>query len=149
MTRLYLSSDLEDADRAELKRQFHRVGDYAPGAPDVAVGSTAGREETMKNYRDTTPGPWFYSSGAVWADKDEKIGVAMRIIDSPVRPYQRDNNMRLIASAPDLLAALIALSEAGRGIEESWEKNLSAAARELSAACDDAEAAIAKARGGA
>jgi hypothetical protein len=146
VTRFYYSETGPDADRAELERQFHRVGEYA-NDQDIAVGNTAGREETMKNYRDTTPGPWFYSSGAVWADKDEKIGVAMRIIDSPVRPYQRDNNMRLIASAPDLLAALIALSEAGRGIEESWEKNLSAAARELSAACDDAEVVIAKAKG--
>lgn len=50
-----------------------------------------------------TPGPWVYSSGAVWADADEKVGVATRCSSSPIPPVERDANMRLIASAPDLL----------------------------------------------
>lgn len=56
----------------------------------------------MSNF---TPAPWYYSSGAVWADENEEIGIATRISDSPILPYVRDANLRLCSRAPRLLEA--------------------------------------------
>jgi hypothetical protein len=64
-----------------------------------------------------TPGPWHYLSGAVYAepDGDIKIGgvaIAQRgrqsnpRLPDPIEPTEKDANMRLIAAAPELLAAL-------------------------------------------
>jgi hypothetical protein len=61
---------------------------------------------TQREYNDTTPGPWYYSSGAVWADADERVGIARRVSDAPIPGYQRDNNMRLCAAAPEMYGML-------------------------------------------
>jgi hypothetical protein len=63
------------------------------------------------DYTKTESGKWFYSSGAVWADENEKIGIAQRISDSPVGPWQKDINLRLCAKAPEMYEVLKALAD--------------------------------------
>ena len=64
-----------------------------------------------------TPGPWHYISGAVYArpadaEDSTMTAIAMRCsqkrgdIAEQFSPTEKDANMRLIAAAPDLLAAL-------------------------------------------
>lgn len=74
----------------------------------------------MPDY-EHTPGPWHYSSGAVWADKEERVGIAQRISTSPILAVIRDRNICLCAAAPTLLTAVedalhILSSDAGEGI---------------------------------
>lgn len=52
-----------------------------------------------------TPGPWVYEYGAIYSPAVGRIGLADR--DNPLtKPWERDCNARLMAAAPDLLAAL-------------------------------------------
>ena len=54
-----------------------------------------------------TPGPWYYSSGMVWADADERVAIARADRNEPATlPTERDANARLIAAAPEMLEAL-------------------------------------------
>jgi hypothetical protein len=90
-----------------------------------------------------TPGPWEAENESVSAGFDMVADVFGATTE------QRDANARLIAAAPDLLAALKALvgndsvryldDEGPRG--EGWQSN------ELAAAIAAADAAIAKAEG--
>lgn len=73
-------------------------------------------------YKDTfTPGPWVSHSGAVYKDgpnvypkgPDNGIRIALMDRDTPqTTPVERDQNARLIATAPELLAALQAMLKA-------------------------------------
>ena len=51
-----------------------------------------------------TPGPWFYTYGAVYTDEEgtNRIGLADRD-NTNTTPTERDSNCRLMAAAPDLL----------------------------------------------
>lgn len=62
-----------------------------------------------------TPGPWFFSGGAVYAELDSEgygvpaAGIATRISGADferIPPVERDRNMRLCAAAPRLLSAV-------------------------------------------
>ncbi len=57
-----------------------------------------------------TPGPWYYVTGAAWTTPqgpdDGGQCVATRASAATIDPSQKDANLRLCASAPDLLAAL-------------------------------------------
>ena len=61
-----------------------------------------------------TPGPWITGDAAIWALDDCEFHA---IVDCPLNQTCRDTetawaNARLIAAAPDLLAALIAFDNA-------------------------------------
>jgi hypothetical protein len=91
------------------------------------------------NTHTHTPGPWSVSNGlpTVWANNGER-----QIADcdkGPLRSAGEDlANARLIASAPELLAALIEMLDASeRPVNERWLLNVRSHAR----------AAIAKAEG--
>ena len=65
-----------------------------------------------------TPGPWVYESGMVYAarglrDDLDPGGIPIARMDretgNGTQPAERDMNARLIAAAPDMLAALEAL----------------------------------------
>lgn len=59
-----------------------------------------------------TPGPWAYIDGAVFIDPrlgPSGAGIAQRIVESSIRPHERDRNMRLCSLAPDLYEAMRAL----------------------------------------
>ena len=66
-----------------------------------------------------TPGPWFYSSGAVWADQAETVCIARRDSRPSTHPQRsllpttKDSNMRLIAKAPEMYGLLVELAETG------------------------------------
>ena len=71
------------------------------------------RDETKQRF---TPGPWTCHSGMVWKDgpdvypKGDKDGVPIATMcrepNNGTLPVERDANARLIAAAPELLAAL-------------------------------------------
>ncbi|NLE38091.1 MAG: hypothetical protein GX621_08720 [Pirellulaceae bacterium] len=75
----------------------------------------------MKRRHKHTAGPWYYSSGAVWSDAYEAdfggTQIAKRGADptnpnaTPIRPTEKDANMRLCAAAPEILNALESLLE--------------------------------------
>ena len=86
-----------------------------------------------------TPGPWFYSSGAVWADPEETICIARRDSKLSVHPHRallpttKDANMHLIAAAPEMLECLRHIldlaDENAKGIDgyeqiAEWSRNL-------------------------
>jgi len=56
-----------------------------------------------------TPGPWICHSGMVWKSDGSANGIPIARMDRDTphtEPTERDRNAHLIASAPDLLAAL-------------------------------------------
>ena len=103
-----------------------------------------------------TPGPWEvgYDDGSgeehiTGPDDNERIaairwGCSCCQDTSPLTPKEQAN-ARLIAAAPDLLAALKGLFENCAMIHRHWGDNDNQ--REASAAVDAARAAIAKAKG--
>lgn len=98
-----------------------------------------------------TPGPWHYESGAVWehegdGDAPGTVAIALRGTrrgGSEYRsPAECAANMRLIAAAPELLAAL---RQCASRLAE-WVDSGSRDTRDL-VAVRDAKKAIAKAEG--
>jgi hypothetical protein len=80
-----------------------------------------------------TPGPW------VWTDYGELSGAGDVVMDADYFSEPSEADARLIAAAPDLLAACEAML-----VElDEWEQELG-----RHPACDLARAAIAKAKGG-
>src|SRR5271165_2537121 len=101
-----------------------------------------------------TPGPWQpMDSGLVYAPPPKGEDEATLICDvgeiDETTP-DRVANAFLIAAAPDMLDALEAQTEAAQAVIDSWsEGDLAGAVRMLDASLADAQAAIAKAKGGA
>jgi hypothetical protein len=52
-----------------------------------------------------TPGPWAYSSGMVWAGREETPIARMDRTTPATSPVERDANARAIAALPDLIGA--------------------------------------------
>ena len=99
-----------------------------------------------------TPGPWSYGNEAVWADCNgmgnsfSVAGLSIRVMKK-VCEFCNEPDGRLIASAPDLLAALesIVSMQGGQGITDIGLRAMELIGRMHGAA----RAAIAKAeRGG-
>lgn len=97
-----------------------------------------------------TPGPWVahgYPNGSRQIGPAEPFGVVCEVwsaigTDSADAIAQADANERLIAAAPDLLAALQRLDRIDRGLD-AWHEDARAEAWQ------QGRAAIAKATGGA
>lgn len=92
--------------------------------------------------RGITPGPWHYSSGAVFARLAPDgfglpgYGVATRCSNADgIPPTERDANMRLCAAAPALYAALVRLVDCPDLCLDSLEP-------ETIDACEQARAAL-------
>ena len=91
-----------------------------------------------------TPGPWHIDTedgGARILDDDELIIAGIYGFSAPDRDGQEDANARLIAAAPDLLAALKGLLESIQDVERETNTMYGT----LDGALADARAAIAKA----
>jgi hypothetical protein len=59
-----------------------------------------------------TKGPWYCSSGMVWADSEEQVAIARMARDEPrTMPTERDANARLIAEAPAMLEIVRSLAK--------------------------------------
>lgn len=96
----------------------------------------------------TTPGPWWADDGAIYAQQGEMI---VRVADTyneadPIPDDEADANAALLASAPQLLASLQALTDAFPGMVRSLPYGVP---MRLAEQYDQARAAIAKATGGA
>lgn len=89
-----------------------------------------------------TPGPWEYSGGGIWGASP--FGARVRLADitfhNSINAIDGNANGALIASAPDLLAALVGLAD---NIARLDEEGLAEHAEPMRAA----RAAIAKATG--
>jgi len=88
-----------------------------------------------------TPGPWIAKEldGAGWVDIVKlNDGGRESVPFAACKHFDQEANARLIAAAPELLEALIAVSKQARHSDYDWDVSLS---REVSAA-------IAKATGG-
>lgn len=75
-----------------------------------------------------TPGPWSYSFESVdpeWAVVSMKGGLVVANVNAD---HRQEANARLIAAAPDLLAALKALDESGH-TQATWQAALRAIAK--------------------
>jgi len=99
----------------------------------------------MTKLTASTEGPWVFSCGAVWAGTLDDRGLpgrrATRLLladrDNPrTTPWERDRNLKLAASAPELLKAL-----------EETLADYAERSGALPAIVEHAQAIIAKARG--
>ena len=102
-----------------------------------------------------TPGPWMVAEYAqdleIWPESGHKVGNRIAKLDARTqfgweRP-RAEANARLIASAPALLAALEAILPLARAKEREQRFDQGYIARFR--AVDEAQAAIAQAKGGA
>lgn len=88
-----------------------------------------------------TPGPWYYTSGAVWTTPqgpdDGGECIATRASKADIAPWEKDRNMRLAAAAPEMLEALKVL------VDQAETNNQMV----FGMALEDARAAIRKAEG--
>jgi len=94
-----------------------------------------------------TPGPWNYDeyNGSLWITDDSGIGTIAQLIPEPNKGIWDEDkaNARLIAAAPELLAALQSLIQYLP--EEDIYYEDASAYRQISAAVERAEGVIAKA----
>jgi hypothetical protein len=89
------------------------------------------------NTHTHTPGPWRIDSKTRFGDYTIAAGESVKTCEF-IAKTQSDTNARLIAAAPDLLAALIEMLDASeRPVNERWLLNVRSHAR----------AAISKAEG--
>jgi hypothetical protein len=106
-----------------------------------------------------SPSPFLVESSPFQGQQGNEIP-SFRIHDAEGNPVaetdsgkpedQQEADARLLATAPDMLDALEAQTEAAQAVIDAWsEGDLAGAVRMLDASLADARAAIAKARGGA
>ena len=101
----------------------------------------------MKNETTFTAGPWDVESGMVQTVAEHQCKTPNCGVHIPIawmdrepgngtEPCERDANARLIAAAPDLLAACIAVRDGREEREEweGWDENLSKAIALVNAA---------------
>ena len=60
----------------------------------------------MNTYNEITQGKWIYKNARVETEAGDVIAKAHREADCKIPAYQRDNNMKFIAAAPDMYEAL-------------------------------------------
>lgn len=91
-------TDSMDDVRAAVALDGHERGDC-----DSPMCSYCEAEaETVAG--DSTPGPWEYESGCVYARDGSRLAMMDRD-ERGTRPVERDSNARLMSAAPELLAA--------------------------------------------
>lgn len=110
----------------------------APHEPVVREGGPTPSNATAEPAAAHTPGPWSVSAGSIWATSQWGARVRIAPVDShsPMNGIDSAANARLIAAAPDLLAAAKYLMA---DLKHSYEPRVEA--------LDKLEAAIAKATG--
>ena len=93
-----------------------------------------------------TPGPWYFEAG--YAPHDQGLVSSEATGQSLATTYSDDGgfNARLIAAAPDMLAALVALFENCAMVHKHWGDGSNQ--KEATAAINAGFAAIDKATGG-
>lgn len=107
-----------DRERAEFMMQVNTA---------ASEQATANRQAATSKH---TAGPWTCHSGEVYVDgptvfpKGNDNGIRIALMDreptTPTTPCERDANARLIAAAPELLAALRSFVEAEQ--DAHWEE---------------------------
>lgn len=80
---------------------------HAPGLSDLSAGPLLGHCNASQGAEMShTPGPWYVEDGFVWRDNETIADPHCSLLfDSE----EMEDNARLIAAAPDLLAALESL----------------------------------------
>jgi hypothetical protein len=98
-----------------------------------------------------TPGPWELSDGVVWTTSPWNARVRLAITNSfsPMNGIDNFANARLMAAAPELLAALKGLATSAHNGDWCFDGCNTAGLQKHSPACDAARAALAKATGSA
>ena len=76
---------------------------------------------------DHTPGPWIVENGTVYKRSGVRVTVPIARMDreagNGTRPVERDCNARLIASAPELLKALIEIYKWAERAEDERQQS--------------------------